>query len=162
VITYENSEEPVKCPYCNSTGLCEHLFALYDVTFNSLEGGYLLDKKGIDNILYEYFNEYIKSNGLPKKLKTVNSNLKEIWSEILQNKSEIRFNEISNQYEFDLPGSNSFIFEILDEMEVPEFGQFEGGPGQSSTYKVYYSDDPQLTYQKLKDKILHTLQSLRG
>lgn len=40
---FEDVDSTQKCPYCSSTGDCDHLLLLVDRTFRTAEGGALMD-----------------------------------------------------------------------------------------------------------------------
>jgi hypothetical protein len=161
MINYIDTDDPVECPYCSSIEDCEHLFLLYDRTFNSMDAGFFHGNKLVDEILHRYFVNFIMMNGFKSRNPFVQSpELSALWVEILENKESYIQNGIFIEDDFYLPDTNDYIIGKLDEIIVPDMGEFEGGPGQSSSYYLYYTDDAQSTLQELLDEVKKELESL--
>jgi hypothetical protein len=152
MITYRESEEPITCPYCESEENCDHLFALYDETFDSIDGGYIYDRPEFDHLLSEFILAQLAKND-PKSLKIdfEYTPLRDLWEEIIEEERCV-FDEETKQWELDLPNLNRLILDLLDDLIYPEYGEFEGGPGQSSAYRIYYAKDTQVAFNELLEK----------
>lgn len=161
MVNYPYSEDAVQCPYCNSEDSCEHLFASYDKTFNSLEGGFLYDNDAIKEVLSTFFVSIIEKYGL------IDSDhfsdypeLGFIWDEIIENEDDYCNEDKFDKDYFYLLNFNSYLLEKLDVILMPEFGEFEGGPGQSSEYHIYYTDKPQEVLLELCKSITAELENI--
>ncbi|MFC5191885.1 hypothetical protein ACFPIK_08905 [Algoriphagus aquatilis] len=158
MITNPDTEEPIACPYCESEENCEHLFALYDVTFDSLDGGYIFDKIDLEELLTEFFISQINKCGYPANpLEFENETLQALWEEILY-EDRCNFNAEKNEWEIDIPNYNLLLFEVLDDLIYPEYGEFEGGPGQTSSYRIYYTENPEEDLNSLIKRIKALLE----
>ncbi len=80
MICYEDTEDPIECNYCKSTDHCEHLLAIYDETFDSIEGGILAEDDSIKQILSSFFVDLIKLKGFVSPLKILNYCVWNGWS----------------------------------------------------------------------------------
>ena len=156
MINYEDTEDQIKCPYCKSVDSCEHLFAVYDVTFDTNEGGFLYNDDRVEEVLRHFFISVINSYGLSDDFEFPEySELNDIWADIIADGSAYMDDNIFYENNFFLPSINRYLFQKLNELESPENGEFEGGPGQSSAYDVYYSDNP----QKLADDLVNSISA---
>jgi hypothetical protein len=141
MITYQDSDIPITCPFCDSENVCAHLFALYNITFDALEGGFLYDKIEIEEKLKKYFLSKIKNNGgTDTSLNFENKEINIIWEELVYQEG-YQYIEETKEWEIDLPNINSFVFECLEDLIIPEIGEFEGGPGGSSLFKIYFTEN---------------------
>jgi hypothetical protein len=153
MVTYQDSEIPITCPFCDSENVCNHLLALFNVTDNLVEGGYLMEKLVLENELKKYFLLQIEKMGSPDpSISFKNDEIKSIWEELLYQEG-CHYNEETNEWELDLPNINLFVFECLENLIIPEIGEFEGGPGGSSYYKIFYTDDISKTNEELLNEI---------
>jgi hypothetical protein len=155
------SEESGACPYCEKYD-CNHLLAHYDETFNELQGGYFDKVNEHDKKMVGFFNEYLNEFDFTDSLKGINnSELGYVWDDIYADRMSVDFNEETETYDVDsiCPNSNRFIFTLLEDICYPEYTEFEGGPGQSSSYKVFYSEDVEKTY---KDFLVHLTKTLES
>jgi hypothetical protein len=153
MITYQDSELPITCPFCDSENVCAHLFALYNITFDTLEGGFLYDKIEIEEKLKKYFLAKIKNNGgLDTSSTFENKEINTIWEELLYQEG-CQYIEETKEWEIDLPNINSFVFECLENLIIPEIGEFEGGPGASSLFKIYFTENTAELYSALLKEV---------
>lgn len=156
MIYYINTEDQIECIYCKSVDSCEHLFAVYDETFDALEGGFLYNDNRVEEILRYFFISVINSYGLFNNLKFLKCNeVNDIWNEILEYSDYYMDENTFIESDFSLPSINRYMFQKLDDINLPEYGEFEGGPGQSSAYNVYYSDKP----QQLADTLINSIKT---
>lgn len=159
MITHQESSVPIICPHCESTDSCEHLFALYDITFNTIEGGYFYGKNEAEFLIEEFYSDLIQTNGFSATIPALKDyTLREFWDDLLSIKEDLLFNETDNKWNIYIENINSLIFEVLDDVEIPEYGEFEGGSGQSSAFKIYYSKEPYVTYNKFIDELKKLLE----
>ena len=84
----EDTDEIIRCPYCNRSKGCKHLFAIHDETYRHLSGGYLSDKvlPLVENIR-QHFEQHIANYGYEKD--SYNSDhwaMKELWYQMLDEK----------------------------------------------------------------------------
>ena len=127
--------------------------ALFNVTDNLVEGGCLMENSVLENELKKYFLLQIKKMGGPDtSISFKNNEIKSIWEELLYQEG-CHYNEETNEWEIDLPNINSFVFECLENLIIPEIGEFEGGPGANSYYKIFYTDDISKTNEELLNEI---------
>jgi hypothetical protein len=142
MICYQDTNVPVKCPFCNSSDQCEHLLAIYDVTFDSIEGGVLIENDTIEDLLSKFFIDIIKTKGFSFNINVLKNELiSDIWEELVISKEYYLIDGKFDETEFYLPSHFKYLFDKLDEIIYPEYGEYEGGPGQSSFYKIYYTDN---------------------
>ena len=83
-----------------------------------------------------------------------------IWDEIIENEDDYCNEDKFDKDYFYLPDYNSYLLEKLDVILMPEFGEFEGGPGQSSEYLIYYTDKPQEVLHELCKSIKAELKNI--
>jgi hypothetical protein len=163
MICYEDTEDPIECSYCKSTEECEHQLAIYDETFDSIEGGIMADNDSIELILTSFFVDLIKLKGFVSPLKLLkNKLLVDLWDEIVWSKEWYLVDGNFDETAFDLPSHNKYMFDKLEEIVSPEYGEFEGGPGQSSSYNVYYTDNPTEAIHKLEQLVSSEIAILRS
>ncbi len=163
MICYEDTEDPIVCSYCKSTEECEHQLAIYDETFDSIEGGILADNDSIKLILTSFFVDLIKLKGFVSPLKMLKNDLiVDLWDEIVWSKEWYFVDGNFDETAFDLPSHNKYMFDKLEEIVSPEYGEFEGGPGQSSSYKVYYTDNPSESIKNLEQIVSSEIDKLRS
>lgn len=159
MICYTDTNDPVLCPYCKSEDACEHLFILYDHTFETIEGGWFIDNDLIETLIFDFFKNVIESYGLNPNISFRNSSdLNYIWNDVVDNKDCYFINDIFEKEDFFLPNTNMYVFQILDEIEIPEIGEFEGGPGQSSTFYLYYVENCNVTLNELTKAVTTNLE----
>jgi len=62
----EDSEDDgeVRCPYCESTGGCDHLLLFYDVTFSHVDGG-VVEPYDFDEIVAKAFAKALREGKDP-------------------------------------------------------------------------------------------------
>ncbi len=126
-----------------------------------MDAGFFHGNKLVDEILHGYFVNFIMLNGFKSRNPFLQSiELSALWEEIQENKESYIQHGIFIKDDFYLPDTNDYIIGKLDEIIPPEMGEFEGGPGQSSSYCLYYSEDPQSTLQELLDEVKKELESL--
>ena len=161
MICYEDTEDPIECSYCKSTEECEHQLAIYDETFDSIEGGLMADNDSIKLILSSFFVDLIKLKGFVSPLKMIKNNLLvDLWDEIVWSKECFLVDGNFDETAFDLPSHYKYMFDKLEEIVSPEYGEFEGGPGQSSSYKVYYTDNPSESIKNLEQLVSSEIDKL--
>lgn len=162
MICYQDTNDPIKCNFCNSSEDCEHLLALYDETFNSIEGGILIESDTIEILLSNFFIDLIKLKGFSSPLKLLKNDLiADIWNEIVISKDCYLVDGDFDESEFYLPNHYRYMFDKLEEIIYPEYAEFEGGPGQSSLYKVFYTDKSSDVIAKLEQLIAVEIHTIR-
>jgi hypothetical protein len=154
MVTYQDSDIPIACPFCDSENVCKHLLALFNVTDNLVEGGYLMENSVLEDELKKYFLRQIKKMGRPDpSISFKNNEINSIWEELLYQEG-CQYNEETKEWEIDLPNINSLVFECLENLIIPEIGEFEGGgPGASSYYKIFYTEDILKTNKELLNEV---------
>ncbi len=114
-----------------------------------MDGGYIYGRSEFDNLLSEFIlDQLAKNDPASLELDFEYAPLQVLWEEIIEEERCV-FVEETKQWELDLPNLNSLILELLDDLIEPEYGEFEGGPGQSSAYRIYYARDTQVAFNDL-------------
>jgi hypothetical protein len=155
-------DDKILCPYCSSDGDCQHLLAYYDSTFRELNGGYIYGKRDHEDLINDFFNAYVKQYGFTENLIGIDDNyLEDIWVDVVAQQEYAEFDEMSKTYDASgiISGSHVYLINILDEICEPEYYDFEGGPGQSSLYKINYSENPEKTFKELLLELKATLDT---
>ena len=155
-MTEENEDhQSHNCPFCESEETCTHKYAVYDATWDCIEEGHLIDIKGVEAILSQYFINHIKKHREnTEQIDQYDEFFQELWHEVIDSNDN---NEFLDKIDFNLPNYSRFIFEMLSSIEELSDGGLEAGPGQSNVLYEFFSDDSRKMNEQLLQKVIHYL-----
>ena len=165
----EESLDAVRCPFCGSDTDCEHLVAIIDMSYRSLEGGALYELIGplCQRVGAAAARRIRADPGVVSRIR--DPHVKDLLEEI---ESEIGGPDEFGDEEGDDPtwpgvaASEGTLLhlaiEILPELNVqtPSGSVFEGdSPGYSSAMEVYWSRQPEKVLGRLEKRILRMVST---
>lgn len=136
----EDTGEEVKCIICGKGYECEHLLALFDQTFGDCKQGYACDHLNeFEGVITSQFIKAL-SEGKGNDHDWGDDGINEIWSDSILNC------DLENS---DLDFERGLLFRLIIEMfeqcggnEYPGLIDDGGGPGNSSSVKLFFADNP--------------------
>lgn len=152
----EETGEVVACPFCDEEGDCEHLVAVFDMSFLSLDGGALFDR--IDDLAVKVGAAAVQRlRNRPGSVKKItHPNLEELFLEV---EDELRHEPPDSDPDVEA-GLGHLIYlcnEILADLDVeqPSSSVYEGdAPGYSSAMEIYWSARPSEVLDQLERELL--------
>lgn len=154
----EDSEDDgeIGCPYCDSTGGCDHLLLFYDVTFSQVDGG-VVDPYDFDEIVAKAFAKSLRDDKDPTwhdwRIDEVFEQIDEEWAATML---AAETPELPESLPID------FVFELLDDAggtEHPGSLYDQSGGFCESAVRVSYAEDPWATFEKAKTLLVDRLEN---
>jgi hypothetical protein len=143
-----------ECSYCNdSSGECEHVLLDYDASFMEILSGYLANDSEEMEQLKSQILDLVQSSNVPVLGR---GHVKDIWDYAVNN-----YVPNSREISFDETAYFNLLDKIIDSFggESFHYNDDDGVPGFSSSYIIYFAEDPKETIRQINSFIIQQLKS---